>query len=507
MKLLLTTIKTDNSYTEYSMKSLYSVVVDSPLDVEMKMYDRCTRDDEIYGDIVMNQYNIVYFHCDEYNEERISNLVEMVKKAAQSTAVVVGGMQVSVGTASWMKANPWVDYVIRGEGEVALFSFLKSVYSYEFEFENIPGLAYRNGDQIAVNSMDEFAEMEDLPFVYEINDANAEVITYETMRGNSEKSSYDQFIPNAAIRSLSLARICRELRYFLVKEPKKVVFFDKCFNYNSERAYRIFEYLMKNDNGVTAFEFNISGENLDDETVRLLSDAREGLFIFNIDVASTNPEILAAVGHKENVYQLMYNVTKLLQTGKVECHFTLVAGLPHETEELFARSFNKAYGLCDGAPLTIVPVRLVKGSRLRHESDSLGYEYTFRSPYDVISSDSITAVEMIGIRNLSRVVKAYIGDGGFKTSVPRMLNDTGMKPYELFSRLSTYIFGNKYEKNLCDKAELARYLRAFAADFYKDIEDTVKFDILSGAIHADLARAVSEADLTKFERDGWDIER
>ena len=107
---------------------------------------------------------------------------------------------------------------------------------------------------------------------------------------------YSPYYPENRVRTLSLGRVCRELRYFLVKEVKRVVFFDRFFNYSNERAYRIFEYLINNDNGVTTFEFNIDGENLDDEVIRLLSEARPGLFEFNIDVASTNAEVLASVG-------------------------------------------------------------------------------------------------------------------------------------------------------------------------------------------------------------------
>ena len=77
------------------------------------------------------------------------------------------------------------------------------------------------------------------------------------------------------------------------------------------------EYLINNDNGFTSFSFDVNGDLLDEETVELLSEAREGLFHFNIDIESTNAVALAAAGRKENIYQLMYNVSKLLQNSKV----------------------------------------------------------------------------------------------------------------------------------------------------------------------------------------------
>ena len=141
--------------------------------------------------------------------------------------------------------------------------------------------------------------MESLPFPYERFEAGKGTIYYESIRGTSDRSVYSQHLPDARVRTLSLGRICTEIRYFLACEAEKVVFLDRWFNYNSERAYRIFEYIIHNDNGVTSFEFNINGDELDDETLRLLSEARNGQIILNVDLASTNSEVLAAIGRNE----------------------------------------------------------------------------------------------------------------------------------------------------------------------------------------------------------------
>ena len=492
MKLLLTTIKTDCSYTDYSLRYLYSVLAESPLEVEMRTYDANMPEGRIYEDIIKGQYDIVYFHCNELNAFRIGNVIEMVKKAVPSTAAVAGGPQVSFETKAYMKANPWVDYVIRGEGEVVLYNFIKSVYSYEFDFENIPGLAYRTEDDIIVNCFDEPVELEDLPFPYEKTEADGSVIYYESMRGNADETTYNAHIPGAAVRSFSINRICRELRYFLVKEPEKVVFFDRSFNYDAARAFRIFEYLINNDNGVTSFEFNIDGEKLDEETVRLLGEAREGLFIFNIDVASTNSEVLAACGRKEDIYQLMYNVTKLLQAGTVRTKISITAGLPYETRELFARSFNKAYGLADGSPVEIRTLRLAKGTELRSNSEKYGYLYTSASPYYVISNYDMSAADLIRIRQIARVVKTFIGDGSFSTSIPRILTDMGLKPYDFFSGLNDYMIRHRLDESLEDKSQLARILFSYVHDAYDEYEESQKYELFTGAVFEDIGSDETE---------------
>ena len=506
MKLLLTTISSECKSTDLELKYLYNVITDSPVDVQLRTYAENDLYTDIFEDIANGQYNIVYFHADSYNEAKLRHVADMVKKATPSIAILFGGMQVSFETRRFMKENLFVDYVIRGEGESVLFSFLKSLLDYEFDFENIAGLAYRDNDQVVVNPYDAPVDMESLPFPYERFEAGKGTVYYETIRGTSDRTVYSQHLPDARVRALSLGRVCTELRYFLANEVDRVVFLDRFFNFNVERAYRIFEYIINNDNGVTSFEFNINGDDLDEETLRLLSEAREGQIIFHMDLASTNAEVLAAVGRGENIYRLMYNTTKLLQSGKVRVEVHVKAGLPLETEAMFARSFNKAFGMAEGMPVHIDELLISKGTGLRSDAGAYGYVYAAEAPYELISTGHMSAEELLRIRGIARTVGSFVGDGGFKKSIPRVLNDTGIKPYDMFSRLSAYIAKNGLGSKTRKKEHLARILFAFAGSLYDDLSDPVKLEILKDVIYADLETMISEDAIKKFDKKGWKID-
>ena len=506
MKLLLTTIKSDCKRTDLELKSIYSVISDSPLDVQLKTFGRNDLYTDIFEKIATGQYDIVYFQANSLNIRQLLRVADMVKKAVPSIAVIFGGMEVSFETRSFIQQNDCVDYVVRGEAESVLFNFLKSVLEYEFDFENIAGLAFRDGDQVIVNPYDAPVEMEALPFPYERFEAGKGTVYYETIRGTSDRTAYSQFLPNARVRALSLSRVFTELRYFLANEVERVVFLDKWFNYNSDRAYRIFEYIINNDNGVTSFEFNINGDELDEECIRLLAEAREGQIVFNMDIASTNAEVLAACGKGENIYRLMYNTTKLLQSGKVRTEIHVKAGLPLETEEMFARSFNKAFGMAEGMPVHIDNIFMSKGTLLRSKAHDFGYIYAADAPYEVISTGNMTADELLRIRAIARTVESYVGDGGFKKSIPRILNDTGLKPYDLFSRLTGYITKNGLTGKTRKNEHLARILYAYTGSLYEELADQVKHEILKDVIYADLEAMVGEDAMKKFDRKGWETD-
>jgi hypothetical protein len=506
MKLLLTTVRNECRYTDLALKYLYAIFTDSPIDVELKYYEMGDTDIDIYEDIVKGQYNIVYFQCDRNNDYRIATISEMVKKALPLIVTAAGGNQVSFETRKWMKENLWIDYVIRGEAETVLYRFIKSLVEYEFDFDEIGGLAYRVGDQIVVNPFDDPIDVEQLPFPYDTTEIDSDVVCYESIRGTSDRTVYTQHMPDARVRALPLSRVFTELRYFIVREVKKVVFLDRWFNYSSERAYSIFEYLINNENGITTYEFDIYGDNIDDETIRLLADAREGMFIFNLDIASINDEVLNAIGRKENIYQMMYNVTRLLQYRKVTINLSVTAGLPLETEQMFANSFNRVYGLGEGMPVRIDTLKMARGTLLSAEADRYGYVYKSSSPYDVISNKHMDSQTLIRIRTMSRIVEYYIGDGAFRLSIPKILKDTGLKPYDLFRTLTKYIYRNGLDTRMGRKEDLVRILYAYAETQYESKEDPYMLRELKDTMMTDLARLIPDGDISRFETEGWDIE-
>lgn len=503
MKLLLSTVKTECFDSKLALKNMYNVVGNAPLDVYLREFDLSDPDQRIYEELLGEKYNILYFHCDEVNEFKIAHICELIKKAVPSCIAVVGGKEVSFETREFMQAHPEIDYVFRGECEKVLFDFVRSIITYSFDFENIDGLAYRENDEILVNKIGEPIRYEDIPFTYDkFEVAEGENVYYESSRGVPDTCHYSQYMPGMSLRSLSLNRICNELRYFLVKKVGKVTFVEKWFNYDVARAYRIWEYLINNDNGITSFIFDINGDLLDEETVELLSEARPGLFHFDVDIETTNATALAAAGRKENIYQLMYNVTKLLQNSEVDVRVVQRVGLPGETIELFERAFNKMYNL-HADTFDIEVLRIKRGTMFRQRAEQFGYEYSRECPNEVIASDYLSAASIVRIKLIANTVKTF--EHGFEDSINKIMFDAGLRPFEFFDGLTSFIMRNDLSRKLGKEENMYRVLYTYAADLYDKNEDTLKLQVLQEVLHSDMNKNVSQDVIRKLERKGWEI--
>lgn len=504
MKLLLTTVDNGCIKTKLALKYLYGVIADSPLDVEYKEFAEASSNERIYNDMVLGKYNIVYFHVNSLNKERINHLCELIKKAMPTSVTVVGGIETTFNTEEYMQENPSVDFVIRGEGELVFFNFVKCLVTYDFDFAGVAGLAYREGGDIKVNPLEASIRFEDIPFPYEkLEVSRGDIVGYESMRGFIDRCAYAQFLPDAQLRSLPISRVCSELKYFILRGAKEVHVVDKWFNYNPQKAYRIWEYIINNDNGEIKFFFDIDGDVLDEEQINLLKEARKGLFFFNVDIESTNPEALDSVGRKANIYQLLYNLSKLIAEGTVELKVNLKAGLPFDTPKLFARAFNKAYGL--GANMLNVDViKMKEGTLLRKNASRYGYVYDSKAPFEVIRSDFLKPSDVIRIKTIAELVSKY--SIGFEDSIKKIRADLRLKPYNLFSSFAEYILSTGLNDKMVDRADLYRLIYSYATTVYDASGETLQLPILMQVLESDMKSVMSEDEIAEFQASGWDFQ-
>ena len=505
LRFLLTTVDTGQPQSRIALRYLYSVVANAPIDSKVRYFTALDADDAIYEEIVRGGYNMVYFHCDMENEAKITHLCEIVKKAVPTSIVIVGGMQVTFETEDFMEEHPEVDYVFRGEGEQVLYDFIKTLILYEFDFESIPGLAYWDNDEIHVNRLGRPLRYEDIPFPYDYIGIDAgQTAYYESSRGCPDRCHYAQVLPVDSYRCLPLARVSTELRYFLAREVREVLFLDKWINFDAKRAYRIWQYIIDNDNGKTSFRFDVNGELLDEMTIDLLATARKGLLTFDIDIESTNPEALSVSGRKANIYPLLSNVDRLIRGTNVTVNVYQKIGLPYENTELFARSFNKIYAL--GADnMRVEALRLCKGTRLRHEASKYGYKFSRKPPYEVIANDFMKATEIIRIKMAVETAELF-KDGAFDRSLARIGQDVGLRPFQLFMKLGEFIYKKGLAGRTGRKADLYRVLVAFTDTLYDEANITLQLQEVNDVILNDFEEAPAVDDVRKFERRGWDVD-
>ncbi len=506
MKILLTTLNSKYVHSNLAVKYLYTVVAGEYSDVSVREFTINNDLNYIYSEIVRANYDMVCFSCYIWNVEKIKLLGQDLKVARPEMKICIGGPEVSFNGHEFARENPWVDYIICGEGEYPFYRLLQVLNEPLRHFETVPGLIYRQGGKIYVNCQIEPMDLNLIPFPYSIMDCESDrVVYYESSRGCPFGCSYCLSSTDRKVRTLDMDRVKSELGYFLYKKVMQVKFIDRTFNYDRNRAYEIFKYLMDNDNGVTNFHFEICADLMDDDMLELLSKARRGLFQMEIGIQSTNPQTLSAINRKENVYPVLYNTEKLIKLGNVHTHVDLIAGLPYETYELFSRSFDKVYDLNADA-LQLGFLKVLKGTPISRQLESHGIVYRHHAPYEVISTDYIKAEEIVRLKMIENMVDIYYNRGGFSHTLKYLVESYEKGAFKFFEALAEFYYEKGYQHRERKKEDQYRILLKFAQHL------SAKGIVVHGDIKAlatldkDMKETMNPDIYKRFLKKGWEIE-
>lgn len=503
MKILLTTLNSKYVHSNLALKYLYSVADGSGLDVELKEFTINNDMGYIFTEILRGGSDIVCFSCYIWNIEKTKELASSLKKARPDIRILLGGPEVSYESASFMKENPWVDFILRGEGEYPFFQFCKALVLEDDDLSKVSSLTYRLGDQIVETKDGPLVPMDKVPFPYETLPMETDkVIYYESSRGCPYRCSYCLSSLEKTIRPLSLERTRRDLGYFLKKNVKQVKFIDRTFNFDQKRAYDIWKFLIENDNGVTNFHFEICGELLNEEIFSLLSKARAGLFQFEIGIQSANPQALSAVDRKEGIFTIAQNARRLMELGNIHIHVDLIAGLPFEDYASFGRSFNKVYAI--GADnLQLGFLKLLKGTKIRSQEEEHGFVYREKAPYEIISNKYMSAIDLIKLKMIENVLDLYSNKGGFEETLAFLEKTVALNAFHFYEQLADFFYAGGYQHRSHKKEDLYRIMRKFAESREEDFSGVTEKAV--ELLESDLSRTMNFDAVKKFHKKGWEI--
>lgn len=349
-------------------------------------------EDEILKRILEGDAELVAFSTYIWNIRQILSISEKLKKA-KGMKILLGGPEVSYNARQVLEENPFVDFIISGDGEVP-FARLCG----EETLSSIDGLCYRNGNEIVIKEPFVMNEEPPSPYTKDYFDAlNGRIAYLETSRGCPYHCAFCLSGRCGGVRFFDIERAKKDIIALANSGAKTIKFIDRTFNADKKRAKELFEFIIslygKEIPKNVCFHFEIEGDILDDDTINTLWQAPIGLFQMEIGLQSFNEKTLKAIDRKTNLDKLCENVKKLLAPQNIHIHLDLIAGLPYETLESFENSFNKALALRPHM-LQLGFLKLLHGATLREEQGRHSCTYDSEPPYEVKSTEWISKNEL-----------------------------------------------------------------------------------------------------------------
>ena len=454
MNILLAAINAKYIHSNLAVYSLRAYARKYIEETEIAEYTINQPVDEILMNIYTHRPDILCFSCYLWNISYVEQLIREIPKVLPDTKIWLGGPEVSYNAGEMLAEYPGLTGIICGEGEET-FLELMDYYHTGTELSEICGIVYRGKDGNIVQTLPRpVLDLSTVPFVYEhIEDFRNRIIYYESSRGCPFSCSYCLSSIDKCLRFRDLDLVKRELQFFIDHEVPQVKFVDRTFNCRHDHAMTVWKYIKEHDRGITNFHFEIAADLLNEEEIELIRSMRPGLIQLEIGIQSANSETISEIKRKMDLEKVERTVSEIRGNRNVHQHLDLIAGLPYEDYDSFARSFDRVYAMRPDQ-LQLGFLKVLKGSLMHEKTQEYVLVYQDRPPYEVLSTKWLPYADVIRLKKIEEMVEVYYNSGQFRNTMEHVEKEfTGA--FAMYSALADY-----YERNglfSVSHSRIARY--------------------------------------------------
>jgi len=451
MKVVLTTLNAKYIHTSLALRCLKAY---GEKDFDMDIAEYTIKDPamNIVSDLFARKPDVVGFSCYIWNIEETITVINMLRKIMPEIRIILGGPEVSYDVEYWMNRVPEVDFIVIGEGEETFHHLLTEVEGNR-KFHMVFGIAYRKrrGDEeeIVITPPRPKLDLSKLPSPYrfeeDVQALGSRVVYFETSRGCPFSCQFCLSSIEVGVRYFDIERTKADIIYLIDSGAKLIKFVDRTFNIKRDYALEMFKFLIENHRGCV-FQFEITADIMRPEVLDYLAEhAPPGVFRFEIGVQSTNDVTNEAVQRRQNWSKLVRTVTKVKDSGKIDQHLDLIAGLPLEDYNTFRGTFNDVFAL-GPEELQLGFLKMLRGTGLRRDADKWGYTYMDRAPYEMLGNELMPFADIVRIKRVEDVLEKYWNAHRMDHTLLYLVNEVFSSPFDFFQSFGDYWEGRGWQK-------------------------------------------------------------
>lgn len=435
-------------------------------------YDLNQTNEGIIADLLLRKPDILALSVYIWSLNRTFEVAGAVKAALPKTLIMLGGPEVSYNSESIMQDHEYIDYIIRGEGEITFTELTQSLLKGS-DVSGLAGITRRDGNEIVSNPDRELIDDLDIipsPFQAGFYKEKHSFTYYEASRGCPSRCSYCLSSVLGRLRYFSIERVESDLNWFFKSNYRQVRFADRTFNHDRARARRIISYVKAHNHKNINVHFEIQADFLSEDIIDLLADAPEGMFHLEIGVQSTNPESLQAVNRRFDLDILKNRVQQLKARTNCHLHLDLLGALPKDSLVDFLKSLDDVWQLSPHS-IQISLVKVLRGTPL--EKSLLNHELVAMPapPYTVLRTNWLTSDEAIHIQDIGKLVEGVYNCLRYPKSLSFIVNQLfSGSASRFFSQLAGFWRANNLLFYNFSPENIAKYLHSFIVDMKSNTE-------------------------------------
>ena len=408
MKILWIDLNSSYAHSSLALPALHAQVKDNP-EYQWDIVSATINENigMVVDEIYRRQPDILAATCWLFNHESLMHIVSRVKALLPKACVILGGPEFLGKNEAFLRRNPFVDCVFRGEGEAEFPQWLKCWNEPE-QWKTITGLCYLDNEKqyqdnglARVLTFDQLTAPEESRFM----NWSKPFVQLETTRGCFNTCAFCVSGGEKPVRTLSIDAIRQRLQTIHRHGIQNVRVLDRTFNFNPRRAKELLNLFLEFHPHIR-FHLEIHPALLSEELKAELQQLPEGLLHLEAGIQSLREPVLEQCRRLGKLSDALDGLQFLCSLHNMETHADLIAGLPlYRLNEIFEDILTLAE--YQAGEIQLESLKLLPGTEMRRRADELGIRYSPLPPYEVLHTREISTSELQVARRLSRLLDAF----------------------------------------------------------------------------------------------------
>mgnify|MGYP003397057888 FL=1 len=408
MKILWIDLNSSYAHSSLALPALHAQIMTDP-SIEWEIVSATINENTgmIVDEIYRHRPDILAATTWLFNHEQLMHVASRVKALLPEACLVLGGPEFLGDNEEFLRKNPFVDCVFRGEGEEVFPQWL-TCWNHPEQWHTVPGLCY----------LTPYKEYKDNGIARVLNFAglvppeqsrffnwSKPFVQLETTRGCFNTCAFCVSGGEKPVRTLSIESIRERLQLIHAHGIKNVRVLDRTFNYNPRRAKELLRLFLEFHPDIR-FHLEIHPALLSEELKEELSLLPKGLLHLEAGIQSLREPVLEKSRRMGKLSDALDGLRFLCALPNMETHADLIAGLPlYHLHEIF-EDVRTLAGYAAGE-IQLESLKLLPGTEMRRRAEESGIKYSPLPPYEVLQTHEINVSELQTARQLSRLLDGF----------------------------------------------------------------------------------------------------
>lgn len=436
MKILWIDLNSSYAHSSLALPALHAQIMTDP-SIEWEIVSATINENTgmIVDEIYRHRPDILAATTWLFNHEQLMHVASRVKALLPEACLVLGGPEFLGDNEEFLRKNPFVDCVFRGEGEEVFPQWL-TCWNHPEQWHTVPGLCYLTPNkEYKDNGIARVLNFAGLvpPGQSRFFNWSKPFVQLETTRGCFNTCAFCVSGGEKPVRTLSIESIRERLQLIHAHGIKNVRVLDRTFNYNPRRAKELLRLFLEFHPDIR-FHLEIHPALLSEELKEELSLLPKGLLHLEAGIQSLREPVLEKSRRMGKLSDALDGLRFLCALPNMETHADLIAGLPlYHLHEIF-EDVRTLAGYAAGE-IQLESLKLLPGTEMRRRAEELGIKYSPLPPYEVLQTHEISVSELQTARQLSRLLDGFYNTPAWQALTRELiLNDE-----QFLHRFLTYL--------------------------------------------------------------------